>query len=212
MNYSNLYSFFQNISAFSVVIPIGLCLIRFKYLNRVSILMFIYLIFSLLAEAFGAYVSTLLTSNSFVLDIFTLFELAFVVAMFLDFLKPKAGLKILFIGLTCLGYAFYIFGIILDNQILFNSFCALYLFGLSLFFIFNEDRELNIPNLLQNYFYWYNVGFLIYFGTEFFLQVFDDFIVSAKYHLGIYLYTIHLITNLILYAAISIGIWKTKST
>jgi hypothetical protein len=42
--------------------------------------------------------------------------------------------------------------------------------------------------------------------------VFDDFIISATNGLGVYLWTIHLLVNMIFYAALSIGIWKTRLT
>jgi len=212
MDFTTIYRILSFVVAYSVLVPIILCFVCYKHFNNVSKLVFIYLLLSLLAETMQVAFNFYAIKSNIAMDGFSFCEFSILFPVFYVQLKPRGYVKNILLILGVFAYSLFIYGCIISSQTLFHSFYTLYLFALALFFIFKEDRELNIPNLLDNYFYWYNTGFLVFFGTFFFLMVFDDFIIHAEKTIARLLWCIQHFNNLIFYTVLSIGIWKTRLT
>jgi hypothetical protein len=148
--------------------------------------------------------STIRVSNFFSFVEFSVITLIY--AVNLD-LKSKGSL-FFWAGflVTCL---IFIFSDMHTPMTVFNGFYILLIIIFSLYYFYLENEKEETKEHMQDFF-WFNSAFLLFFGTSFFIFLFDDFILTADRAVGRLLWTIHLINNMIFYALLTVGIWKTS--
>lgn len=80
---------------------------------------------------------------------------------------------------------------------------------LSLVYLFEQFKRLEIPDLTKHFFFWVNSALMIYFGMGYFLYIFENIIRSDEV-LFAYTWPIQLISTIIMNLVIAFGAWKTR--
>ncbi len=80
---------------------------------------------------------------------------------------------------------------------------------LSIVYFFVEFVRMKIPDLTKHFFFWINSALMIYFGSSFFLFLFESIIRSDDYLFN-YTWPIQLISTIIMNLVIIVGTWKTR--
>jgi hypothetical protein len=89
-----------------------------------------------------------------------------------------------------------------------SSFEACLFIGLSLYFLYKEINERNVPRLNEYYFFWLNAAILVYFGVSFFLFLFWVPIEKSTFYSFFKIFS--LIVNITYNILLAISVWKIK--
>lgn len=65
--------------------------------------------------------------------------------------------------------------------------------------------------ITDHYFFWFNSAVFLYFGTSFFLVMFENSIRFSDPRISYLTWSIHLVSNIIFNTLLGIGIWKAKT-
>jgi hypothetical protein len=149
----------------------------------------IYHIFTLLTGVLVLYFyKSLFASKKIALLIQSLMLMFTTISIFLFFYKE--------------GYKF--------NNTFSNIFLCVLIVLLSLYYFFNMFIEMKVKNLLKHPQFWIASAFLIFYGTTFYLSLFEDFIRSYNNDLCNYIWPIHLISTIIFNLILTKGIWTMR--
>ncbi len=96
------------------------------------------------------------------------------------------------------------------NNTFSNILLCVFIVLLSLYYFFNLFYEMKIKNLLNYPQFWIVSAFLIFYGTTFYLSLFEDFICSYNYDLFQYIWPIHLTSTIIFNFILTKGIWTMR--
>ena len=202
-------------SVLSSVVPLSIFIIS---KNKTFTLQLKVLFFYLVASFFTDVVCILhlyKTNNSYLLNGFTFIE--FMAILFI-YERQWNNLKLQpwFLALAVIFLIYFILAYfsILDSNDLYvyiNTFKALVIILLSIFYFFTLVNNLDIPKLTQLYFFWFNTAFLIYFSVVLFVFLFMNYILDphasqAVKNLWLLHNTFHIIYNCI----IALGLIKWK--
>lgn len=189
---------------------------RYKAFSVQLKALFIYLIVSVCIET-GSFI---LMSNgvkgnfTFIQFAFSVFECLVITYIFwLEFKKPSLKITIVgfviiyLIGLIC-SYAYTKnIGSVTDVADIME---ASFIIILSVIFFFNVFTDLEIPKLTSYPFFWLNSAFIVYFGTAFFLFLFNNEAKDFDKAIVYFLTAIHHIVNISYNILITIAICKVK--
>jgi hypothetical protein len=198
----------------SALIPIWYSFVNYKAFNIQLKALFIYLIFSILTEV------VTIALNAF--D-YPLFQLQFLYAVFefflitylywLEFRKKSYRITI---GFLC---SIYIIGMCIPflqhknidviHDII-DIIEAITIILLSIIFFFKTIIDLEIPKLTNYPFFWLNSAFLLYFGANFFIILFNNTMKEFDQTIVYFLTSIHHIINITYNVLIAIAICKIK--
>ena len=208
------YNIVKYCSAFSVLIPVFFCILKYKALNNVLRVLFLYLIIAATAEVIG-YSLLIKNSQTYVIqNSFTLLETTLILIIY--YLKfERKGVKHIILVFACLFYSLAIYllffrgGLYKQDNIL-NSFESAFFMFLAYLYFYNLANEINIENLNEFYFTWINTGILIYFSTGFVMFLFNEYIESFFIQQFYLVYCLYLIVSIVYHIVLSIGIWRIK--
>ncbi|MEM1320833.1 MAG: hypothetical protein AAGG75_11290 [Bacteroidota bacterium] len=208
----NFVRLIAQISAYIIILPFLLALLRIRGGNReqklLSLLIFSSLFFEFAALAVGQ--AGLRLNNLFLLHIFTVIEFAFLVLIFRPHLHPvisrPAGNGII--------AAFTVFAII--NSIFFEPLTQFNAFGraieavvvifLVLLCFSLLLRSLKIRQPAQSPLIWISIGTLIYFSGSLFVFIFSNYVLSSP-KMSVTIWGIHAFISIVLKLFYTIALW-----
>lgn len=129
--------------------------------------------------------------------------------------KQKLRLPFLVIALVFSFYfALNFFTDALNNfYVYINTFEALTIIVLSIFYFFTLVNNLHLPKLTQFYFFWFNTAFLVYFSAVLFVFLFMNYILDPNASQSVKnLWLIHNTFHIIYNCTLAIGLLKWKKT
>lgn len=97
------------------------------------------------------------------------------------------------------------------NNTISNTLLSLIVISLAITYFYSIFLEMRIKNLKKHFLFWMNSAFLIYYGTTFYLTLFEDFIRSYDNNLYYFIWPILLITNIIFNLILAKGIWTMRN-
>lgn len=214
MTVNILFLILLTASILSALVPIGFGIVNYKAFNHQLKALFIYLIISFFTEVS---MFTLQSLNYNVLPsqfAFTVFEFLIISYLYwCEFTKKSYRLMIILfassflitiITLCCL---YQQIDLITDIA---SDIEAILIIILSIVFFFKVLTDLQIPNLTQYSFFWLNAAFLMYFGTAFFLYLFNNTIKHFNETIIYFLAALRHIINITFNILLAIGICKVK--
>ncbi|MBL7911672.1 MAG: hypothetical protein JNJ41_11500 [Bacteroidia bacterium] len=208
------YGILEKFSAYSVCVPAFLCILKFRALNKSLWALFFYLLLCMLAD----YLSWVYngSNGNFVRNGFTLFEFIFVVFIYYEQLEnTKLKLATLIVSLLFIVSCVFI----LTFQKKYNSTdttlgsiesAIISILASSYLLIFLLDPK--IVSWSKHYFYWINLGFLLYFSSGILLFLTFNFLKTCKPSTLYLIWGIHLLLNTIKNVLFATGIWMKKNT
>lgn len=214
MNTNTIYNIFLFASIFSVLIPIWFSIKNYKAFNIQLKALFIYLIYSIVNELSILILVEFKQSISYFLFSYTVFE--FFLIMFLFWLEFKKKSFRILIGFLC---TLYIIGFLIPLfqnknidviQDIIDIIEAIAIILLSITFFFKTIIDLEIPKLTNYPFFWLNSSFLLYFGGNFSIILFNNTMKGFDETLVSFLMYIHHIINITYNVLIAIAICKVK--
>lgn len=203
-------------SMLSGLVPLLFVVKRYKAFSTQLKALFIYLIGALFIEIIMPLLPILDVTHFYtpVQLSFAIFEFIMIAYIFwLEFYKRS--LKITIIGFVIA----YLIGLIITfiftnttgNVIdVADIMEASFIIILSIIFFFNVFTDLEIPKLTNYPFFWLNSAFLVYFGTAFFLFLFNNAAKDFDKAIVYFLTAIHHIVNIAYNILITIAICKVK--
>jgi hypothetical protein len=210
MDFESFYRTFAIVSGYSVIVPLSFCIVCLPFLKKVGGILLIYLALSLLTEVIFYFFSSRNASVAKVGgELFAAYEFVCVSIFYSAILKTGKGAVLTFF----FGYCLLIYCIRLtfggDTVHLFQSG---YIF---LFFVFGvvyflRGKSSVASDEQNNSLFWLNSGFFYYFGTSFLLFVFEGFIMHAGESLSRYIWSLHLVNNMVFYGILTYGVWESK--
>lgn len=96
------------------------------------------------------------------------------------------------------------------NNTFSNILISVFIISFSIYYFYTLFVKMNIKNLLNYPQFWIVSAFLIFFGTTFYLSLFEDFVRSYNYNLLNYIWPIHLTSTIIFNLLLSKGIWTMR--
>ncbi|MEO6305868.1 MAG: hypothetical protein ABIP51_22165 [Bacteroidia bacterium] len=207
------YAILEKFSAYSVYIPTLLCLYRIKALNKSLWALVIYLLLCILSDQLSWFING--EYRNVLMNIFTIFEYALIVFIYYEqFDYKKIRLGIIIISITFLFL--YIFILIyqknyssVDTILSPIESAIIAILAGSYLVKFLVDPK--IEKLKKHYFYWINLGFLLYFPVAILLFLSFDFLKVCKPSTLYLVWGIHLILNTIKNILLTIGIWMKRN-
>lgn len=215
LTYRNTLSLLlQYISAYSVIVPIILCVIWRKALSKEMLVIFVLLFVSLTIDVACIILGHLKINNMFLMTVFTVIEfisLIFFYKLFFD--KISKSIIHYIIGACFLVYII-LDEIVFNDVTLFDSVSVsiesviIILYSLiSFYFII---KNIMYEDLLAEPFFWINTALLIYFSGNLFLFSFSKYLQNHHAKDFLNFYVIHSVLHIIYYSLISLGFWKAK--
>jgi hypothetical protein len=116
---------------------------------------------------------------------------------------------ILFLG--CAIFLFFHNQGYLTNDVIPSSFLCVLAIFLSIYYFYNLSLDMYVKNLLENSSFWIVSSLLIYYGTIFYLTLFEDFIRTENSNLLYYIWPILFVSTIIYNLILARGIWEMKS-
>jgi hypothetical protein len=205
-------------SVLSGLLPIGYGTKYYKAFNTQLKALFIYLIFSVLTELVIAILTGIQYSgyNSTIQFIFTIFEFLTIAYIFWNELnKPilrimiTSFIALYFISLFASYWLTQKLSTVIDIADISEAGIIIIL---SVIFFFKVLTDLEIPKLTDYPFFWLNSAFLMYFGTTFFLYLFNNAAKEFDQPIVYFLAVIHHIMNITYNILITIALCKVRKT
>jgi hypothetical protein len=210
-DWETTYRVLANISAFTVIIPIAVFIYVRKSLALSSRILFVYLVFSLFAELTHLVISgkhTELVSVIFAYIEFVCIWLVYVIQYRATWKWRLVLYSVLLIASSVFVYSFKIG----RSHSLFGSTYCFVIVILAFIFFLKEERSSKFEKLTDYFFFWYNSAFLLYFGTTLFIFLSFDLFVKVQVIYQRILWSILLVSNILLYLGLTVGAWKARLT
>jgi hypothetical protein len=215
MTIGSFYNIIKYCSALSILMPFFLCVLKYKTLNRVLRVLFLYFIVTALAEIIGYTLMVKNLQTYVVQNTFTLFETALI--LYIYYLKFEAksmkSIIIIFAAVFFLLAVFLLFikqGINKQDNVL-NTIESAFLMGLAYSYFYNLTNEVNVNKLSDFYFTWINAGVLIYFSGGFVMFLFNEYIEGFFIQQFYLVYCLYLFASIVYHILLTVGIWRIKA-
>jgi len=215
MDFYEIIEYIAYFSAFSIILPLILIILIIKRITEKQYkILFVYLLSGFITEI----VSLLFKSNnnirSIILSLYVILEISLICKLYLFQFNQsiiRFTIKLFWLLILTVSILIYIF-----NENYFDVFLFLHpiqnaviiIIGfIYLYSIINKSVSINF---FKDYFFWINIAFIIYFGSQFLInlgmQHIDTSIKSNIYILGF----LHIILNILYNILLAIGIYKIK--
>lgn len=214
MNIELISKELSHLSSLSILIPFILLLMKIKALNSQFNALLVYIISSIITEIVGLCFLNNDNINLPVYYLFTILETTLISYIFIKEVKEKHYISFLIIGFiiflisSTFGLLWYKSFFHADNFLRPFEFALILIY--SLVFFYKTILNLNIKDLLNYYFFWFNSAFLIYFGTSFIFFLLLPYVAKENIYFINILGIFHLVMSIIYNTLLSIGIWKIK--
>lgn len=208
------FNIIKYVSALSILIPFIFCIIKYKTLNKVLRVLFLYVIASAFTEGIGFYLLINNIHTYRVQNLFTLIECTFITYIYyikFERINAKRVITIFYLFYAILSYYLLVVkqGYNKQDNIL-NTMESAFFMALAYSYFYNLTRELDISKLTEYYFTWLNSAFLIYFSSGFVMFLFKEYIENLHLQYFYLVYCLYLIASIAYNIILSIGIWKIK--
>lgn len=214
MNFETVITNFAHISAASVLIPFLLLIFKYKAFNKTLKALFIYVCSSIISELLGLLSLEFPQLGIPISYSFALLEFSIIAYLFFyEFEKTSIKKYIQYLIIIFFTISFGIWCISqkleLAEEVTSPLEFALIII-LSITYFYKIFIELSIPHLTNHPFFWFNSAFLLYFGTNFLIFLFHNYVqVSSKNVISL-MGCLHLLMCIIYNIMLSIGICKVK--
>lgn len=214
MSLETIYGVVSDVAAFSVLIPLLLCLIRIKAFYNALWAIPCYLLLCFIAERSGHFFVENDKISNAIYNTFTLLEYTILVMVFSYHYQDKKAKIIIrmlyFVVMLIALWHFVIMGRFKEMDNIVNTSEAFVLLGISGFYFQKILLDETIKEPKKYYFFWMNLAFSLYFGIAIILFFSSEFIETSSRPIGYALWSIHLLMNFVTNGLMSIGIWKLK--
>lgn len=214
MTINSTYNIVKYSSAISVLIPLICCIIKYKTLNTILRVLFLYLLLSAMSEVIGFYLLTNNIRTYIVQNSFTLIESTLILIIYyriFDLQKIKKLITFFYSLYFILSIYILFFknGFDAQDNIL-NTIESSFFMFLAYFYFYRLMQRMDVAYLTEYYFTWINTAFLIYFSAGFVMFLFNEYIENFYIQLFYLVYCLYLITSIAFNIILSVGIWKIK--
>lgn len=203
------------ISVFATIIPVLVGAFGCFSQNKANLLVYSLLILAFLTEVTNMVVSFLGFKSSIIfINIYFLFEITLISLFYFQLLTEKAWKYfVLASGFLILAYAVYHLSGKNRNSLnnLQMTFQSLQVILISLVVYYYQLKNMVHPNILAVPDFWINSAFLVFFGGNFFLHIFSNYLLKHELYAFFELWgIIHSTLNIIFCILIAVGFWKTR--
>jgi len=171
----------------SVLIPLFIAFINYKYLGTSLKIIFAFLVFSGIVNTAAQILAEHKISNLFIFHIYSIFEFGFISWFYKIQLKAPVT-KIILVLIILFTVACIINFIFIQNNIEFNTYTrpieALIIIGYCALFFNQQSQADNGEKWADISLNWINTSFLIYFAGSFFTFIFSNYLLTAGKHIN----------------------------
>jgi hypothetical protein len=194
---SNWHFLLSGISVFSPLIPLFFFFLSWKNkFDDISRLLFVYCVVAFAVDLFCWTSSSWLSSNLPVFNLFTYFEFVVIVSIFRKILSwQEKKIFIILLTLYSIYYAFIFIRHLEANEFYNRTLESVVIILLSIITFFNLIEKSHTERLQEDYVFWLNTAFLIYFSGTLFLFIFE-YTIMRNQHLS-FLWIIHNFFNIL---------------
>jgi hypothetical protein len=204
----------------SVLIPISVALIKYRWVDRVLLLIFYYLLLDGIVNLFGVVLFRSHINNLPLLHIYTVLEFLLLSFFYTKLLKGVLArniirfLMVLFPLLCIINFTFF------QSILRFNTYTRpleiLLIMGYSLAYFAQANEANEVKSWSSNSLIWVNIGIVLYFSGALFIYSFSNFTTaytSPKYQsLNLFIWDIHAALLLCMYLLFSWGFYICRKT
>ncbi len=202
-------------STLTSLFPLILAHIRFRYIRRYLVFIYVLIFTSIFIEIISFMFSSFGENNLYIFRFFTIIEFSLISFFYSEYLKKHTNVSVIYGILPAfLFIAFIDYKIYGANALdsLSISVESIILTCYSLFLFYYYMKHLIVSDLLAAPSFWINCAVLIYFLGNFFLFTFNNYVLNLDTKKHYLLWgTVHASLNIVYNVLLSIGFWKTKT-
>lgn len=207
-----VFNTLKYISAISVISPLIACILKIKTLDLTLRVLFVYVAISALSEICSYFFITNNIHNYIVRNTYTFLELtSLTILYFIQFQENKSRTVIVvayFLIVILTLIIFFCLGKFNEPDNIVSTIESAFFIILSYVYIYKLMKDIANSSFSESYFIWINNAILIYFSLTFVLFLFIGYIEKFRIEGYYFVYSLHLIANVLLNVLISIGVWK----
>ncbi|WP_299683430.1 hypothetical protein [uncultured Dokdonia sp.] len=194
-----------------IIVPLVIAFWRFKYLNKIQLLLLGLLVISALTSTVARYLWSIKENNLYLLHYYTVIEFCCWAAIFYLFFESVFMKRIIFwIGIGYVAFAI-VNSVFWETLETFNtnsrSLESVLLIFFSIAYYVKMFREKRISRLEYNASFWVNAAVLVYFSSGFLLFEFSDLLLNLSSYKIRGVWGVHGIFLIVHYILITIGVW-----
>jgi hypothetical protein len=200
------------ISSASIIIPLILAIVTIKIREKTKLSITLLVVIGSITELLNMVFMFKDMNNHFIVRMYTITEVILICLFY--FLFYKNHFKSIYLLLILPLFAIVCFIDYVSNgsnnfDNYATSFEAITFTALSLWSFYYITKNTMFDNMIDSYFFWFNGAFLLYFGGNLALFVFNNYLLNnSNSHIA--LWAIHSVLNIIYNIAVAIGFWKTR--
>ncbi len=199
----------------SVLIPIGVAVIRYRQVDRMLLLIFYYLLLDGLVGLLATIIAYCRINNMPMLHVFTILEFLLLSFFYIKILKDRIARNIIRVLMVIFPLLCIINFIFFQSIFRFNTYTrpleVLIVMAYSLAYFAQTNEAIDVKVWSNNSLIWVNIGILLYFSGALFVYSFSNFTTaytSPKYKLiNLFIWDIHAALLLCMYLLFSWGFY-----
>ena len=202
------------VSSISILLPIFISIIRFRFLDNVlrtlSYLLFLSLLFEIIIE----FTVRRNINNLPFLHLFTIVEFSFLGLIFYKVFTHPLFKKAIIVTIIAFAAFAVINALFIQTLYEFNTIAraveSFLLILLALLFFYKIFRESVVVHLGRYPMFWISSGILVYFSGSFFLFIFSNYILEQPGDMLYSYWGIHSVLNIFLNLFFAMGLWYSS--
>lgn len=209
---------FDILMYFAIFIQVLPILLLLSIRNKVQIFLkrtlFLLCTINIVTDLLSIIMAPIYKNNNPIYHVYTLVIGIIILIMYKSFFKIKIlksiiNFSIIFFSILSIFIFFYHDGYKYNNTVS-NILLSILIVTLSFVYFYILFIDMKIKNLLIHPPFWIISAFLIFYGSTFYLSLFEDFISSYNYNLLNYTWPVQLITTIIFNLILAKGIWTMR--
>lgn len=203
-------------TAYSSIIPIFFLLITYKMaFSFIWKAVLILCTFSICANILSLIFANFFNNSNPVFHIYSIIDFTTVCFIYSRIFRGSRIYLVIHLYLIIfLSIAFYLFAIkdgIWQSNFSLRLFSNIFIVLLALLYFVKVFSDMKYDSMLKDEFFWFNSAFLFYFGTTFYIVIFEGFIRSYEYDLLLlYTWPVQLVSMIIYNLILAKGIWTMR--
>ncbi len=195
-----------------MLIPLLIISLRFKYISIELIPVAILLLISILVESINFAFVINSKNNFLILRVYTVFEVFLLLSFYFLFYNYKklGNYAVCFILLLVSEYVDYKINGLSSFDNYSTSFESILFSSIALWSFYHLSKNQDYINPINYPFFWMNSSILIYFGGNFVLFVFNNYLLQHQSSGHLAIWGIHSCLNILYNCLIAVAFWKTK--
>jgi hypothetical protein len=212
MDFYEIIDYIGHFSAFSIILPLILIIKRIT--EKQHKILFVYLLLVFITEMVSLLFKSDNNIRSIIFSLYVILEISLICKLYLFQFNQsiiRFTIKLFWLLFLTVSILIYIF-----NENYFDVFLFLHpiqnavIIIIGFIYLYRIINKSDSIDFLKDYFFWINIAFIIYFGSQFLInlgmQHVDTSIKSNIYILGF----LHFILNILYNILLAIGIYKIK--